>query len=171
MVKFAAGTVRSPGDGWHDFATFLAGARGNWNPYPIDMQFLPPACCVSHIGLAQAGAVGGGAQFVAGSRAEDCEKHLHQLHVCIPSTQGHTRLLYRMGLDFAGWVQGVPGIKLLWTEMANQVLSEDLRLVSGQQDRLQRGGSVWAHPVAYDKCALGFRRWRNAVEASGAPKA
>jgi chlorophyllide a oxygenase len=41
------------------------------------------------------------------------------------------------------------------------VLGEDLRLVTGQQDRMQRGGRVWAHPVAYDKLGLVYRRWRN----------
>jgi chlorophyllide a oxygenase len=45
--------------------------------------------------------------------------------------------------------------------MANQVLGEDLRLVTGQQDRMRRGGRVWAHPVAYDKLGLVYRRWRN----------
>jgi hypothetical protein len=32
-----------------------------------------------------------------------------------------------------------------------QVLGEDLVLVSGQQDRMQRGADTWAHPVSYDK--------------------
>ena len=96
-----------------------------------------------------------------GTRAADCEKHLHQLHVCLPSRPGHTRLLYRMGLDFASWASAVPGMHLVWTEMAAQVLAEDQRLVVGQQDRLSRGERVWGHPVAYDKCALAYRRFRN----------
>ena len=57
-----------------------------------------------------------------------------------------------------------PGIEYIWTEMANQVLGEDLRLVTGQQDRMQRGGRVWAHPVAYDKLGLHYRRWRNVMD-------
>ena len=61
----------------------------------------------------------------------------------------------------AAWAALVPGIELVWTEMANQVLGEDLRLVTGQQDRMARGGRVWAHPVAYDKLGLVYRRWRN----------
>lgn len=161
-VKFAAAAVRCPGDGWADMGSWLAGgARGNWAPYPIDMSFEPPCCVISHVGLAQAGAAGGGAQFVAGSRAADCEKHLHQLHVCLPSRTGRTRLLYRMSLDFAGWATAVPGMHLVWSEMAAQVLGEDLRLVLGQQDRLARGVRVWGHPVAYDRCALAYRRFRN----------
>jgi chlorophyllide a oxygenase len=32
-----------------------------------------------------------------------------------------------------------------------QVLGEDLVLVAGQQDRLQRGGNTWQTPVSYDK--------------------
>jgi chlorophyllide a oxygenase len=111
--------------------------------------------------MSQAGAAGGGAQFEEGVQCAECANHLHQLHVCLPSTAGRTRLLYRMSLDFAGWAKWVPGIELVWTEMANQVLGEDLRLVTGQQDRMQRGGRVWAHPVAYDKLGLVYRRWRN----------
>jgi chlorophyllide a oxygenase len=162
IVQFAAAAARAPGDGWADMGNWLAGgARGNWAPYPIDMSFEPPCCVISHIGLAQAGAAGSGAQFVAGSRAADCPKHLHQLHVCLPSREGRTRLLYRMHLDFASWAALVPGMHLVWSEMAAQVLGEDLRLVTGQQERLARGIRVWGHPVAYDKCGLAYRRFRN----------
>lgn len=164
FVQFVASRVRQAGDGWTDLPAFLNGSRGNWNPYPIDMAFVPPNAVLSHVGLAQAGAAGQGAQFVAGSRASDCDKHLHQLHVNVPARAGRTRLLYRMGLDFAGWAKAVPGMQLVWAEMANQVLGEDLRLVEGQQDRMARGGRVWAHPVGYDKCALAYRRWRNMVQ-------
>lgn len=34
---------------------------------------------------------------------------------------------------------------------AVQVLGEDLKLVLGQQDRLERGSDTWANPVSYDK--------------------
>ena len=47
-----------------------------------------------------------------------------------------------------------------------QVLGEDLVLVAGQQDRLQRGGDVWGHPVAYDKLAVRYRRWRNSLSSA-----
>lgn len=166
MVKFASSKLRKSGDGWHDMGNFLANGKseGSWKPYPIDMKFLAPCMVDSHIGLAQAGAVGSGAQFKEGVTADECPKHLHQLHVCLPSAPGRTRLLYRMSLDFANWAQYIPGIEMIWTEMANQVLGEDLRLVVGQQDRMQRGGRVWAHPVAYDKLGLHYRRWRNVME-------
>lgn len=163
-VSFAASAARSPGDGWHDISSFLAGgSRGSWNPYPIDMSFEPPCCAVSHIGLAQAGAGGGGAQFTPGTRASDCKQHLYQLHVCLPSVAGRTRLMYRMALDFAGWAKLVPGMGQVWNEMAAQVLGEDLRLVCGQQARLARGSRVWGHPVTYDKCGLAYRRFRNSA--------
>jgi len=166
FVEFVTARLRKPGDGWHDMANslnlaHLGGQSGSWNPYPIDMKFVVPCMVDSHIGMSQAGAAGGGAQFEEGVQCAECANHLHQLHVCVPSTAGRTRLLYRMSLDFAGWAKWVPGIELVWTEMANQVLGEDLRLVTGQQDRMQRGGRVWAHPVAYDKLGLVYRRWRN----------
>ena len=168
FVEFATSRLRKPGDGWHDMANALVGMsdaiegqQGSWNPYPIDMKFVTPCMVDSHIGMSQAGAAGSGAQFEEGVACAECSNHLHQLHVCLPSKPGRTRLLYRMSLDFAGWAKWVPGIELVWTEMANQVLGEDLRLVTGQQDRMQRGGRVWAHPVAYDKLGLVYRRWRN----------
>mmetsp|Transcript_10420 Transcript_10420/g.42026 ORF Transcript_10420/g.42026 Transcript_10420/m.42026 type:complete len:420 (-) Transcript_10420:108-1367(-) len=166
FVEFVTARLRKPGDGWHDMANSLnlanlGGQSGSWNPYPIDMKFVVPCMVDSHIGMSQAGAAGGGAQFEEGVQCAECANHLHQLHVCVPSTAGRTRLLYRMSLDFAGWAKWVPGIELVWTEMANQVLGEDLRLVTGQQDRMQRGGRGWAHPVAYDKLGLVYRRWRN----------
>jgi chlorophyllide a oxygenase len=34
---------------------------------------------------------------------------------------------------------------------AAQVLGEDLKLVLGQQDRMERGSDTWANPVSYDK--------------------
>jgi chlorophyllide a oxygenase len=37
------------------------------------------------------------------------------------------------------------------------VLGEDLKLVLGQQDRLERGGDTWANPVSYDKLAVRYR--------------
>ena len=45
-----------------------------------------------------------------------------------------------------------------------QVLSEDLVLVKGQQDRMKQGADVWANPVMYDKLGVRYRRWRNEVE-------
>ena len=183
FVEFVSKQMRKPGDGWHDMANAIAnagganapvsvkklvgmngdleGQQGSWNPYPIDMKFVTPCMVDSHIGMSQAGAAGGGAQFEEGVQCAECSNHLHQLHVCAPAEPGTTRLLYRMSLDFAGWAKYVPGIELVWTEMANQVLGEDLRLVTGQQDRMARGGRVWAHPVAYDKLGLVYRRWRN----------
>jgi len=131
---------------------------GNWEPYPIDMSFEPPCCVLSTIGLEQPG------KLQEGMRAETCTKHLHQLHVCIPTRTG-TRLLYRMSLDFMGFMQHVPFSKNLWSAMATQVLGEDLRLVQGQQDRLARGGDTWANPMAYDKLAVRYRRWRNALSS------
>jgi len=191
FVEFVSKQMRKPGDGWVDMATSLAnvdsgkllksykkttgmngeleGQQGSWNPYPIDMKFVTPCMVDSHIGMSQAGAAGGGAQFEEGVQCAECSNHLHQLHVCAPAEAGTTRLLYRMSLDFAGWAKYVPGIELVWTEMANQVLGEDLRLVTGQQDRMARGGRVWAHPVAYDKLGLVYRRWRNFSAGEACP--
>ncbi|CAI5480472.1 unnamed protein product [Closterium sp. Yama58-4] len=106
--------------------------QGHWDPYPIAMEFRPPCMVVSTIGLVKPGQLEGQAS------AQECTQHLFQLHACLPSSRGKTRLLYRMGLDFAQWVKFVPFIDRLWKSLANQVLDEDLRLVVGQQDRMRR---------------------------------
>lgn len=130
---------------------------GNWDPYPITMSFQPPCMVLSTIGLAQPG------KIERGLTAQQCANHLHQLHVCLPARRGHTRLLYRMSLDFLGWLRYVPGIQAFWKGIAGQVLGEDLVLVTGQQERLLKGGDTWNFPVSYDKLAVRYRRWRNAV--------
>ena len=129
---------------------------GNWEPYPIDMSFEPPYMVLSTIGLMQPG------KLEEGARAAACQNHLHQLHVCLPSSKG-TRLLYRMSLDFMDFMLYVPFAKKIWEAMAAQVLGEDLRLVQGQEDRLKRGGDTWANPVPYDKLAVRYRKWRNSL--------
>lgn len=130
---------------------------GNWDPYPIDMSFETPCMVLSLIGLAQPG------KIERGARAEACQHHLHQLHVCLPTNNRTTRLLYRMSLDFMHWTKYLPGIQDIWKNVAKQVMGEDLVLVEGQQDRMLRGSSVWRNPVAYDKLGVRYRRWRNSV--------
>ncbi len=130
---------------------------GNWDPYPIDMSFETPCMVVSLIGLQQPG------KIERGSRASSCTHHLHQLHVCLPTNNRSTRLLYRMSLDFLHWTRHIPGIQNFWSNVAKQVLGEDLILVEGQQDRMLKGASVWRNPVTYDKLGIRYRRWRNAT--------
>lgn len=92
-----------------------AALQGNWDPYPIAMEFRPPCVVVSTIGLAKPG------QLEGGQTASQCSQHLFQMHACVPSSPGKTRLLYRMGLDFASWIKHVPFINHLWSYLATQV--------------------------------------------------
>lgn len=96
------------------FKTPMQALSGNWDPYPIDMAFQPPCMVLSTIGLVKPGKLDG-------SSTASCSKHLHQLHVCMPSSRGKTRLMYRMALDFAQWAKYVPYIDRVWTHLANQV--------------------------------------------------
>ena len=45
-----------------------------------------------------------------------------------------------------------------------KVLNEDLRLVVGQQERMNKGANVWNAPVSYDKLGVRYRLWRDALE-------
>jgi Pheophorbide a oxygenase len=95
--------------------------------------------------------------WLQGQRAEACKNHLHQMHICLPSRKGHTRLLYRMSLDFMNWTRFVPGIQIFWQNIANQVrgwmqapgsaiaAAWDLRV--GSQDNASMG-CCSAHSVA-----------------------
>ncbi|KAL3736698.1 hypothetical protein ACJRO7_025612 [Eucalyptus globulus] len=139
------------------FLTPASGLQGYWDPYPIDMEFRPPCMVLSTIGISKPGKL-------EGQSTQQCATHLHQLHVCLPSTTKKTRLLYRMSLDFAPLLKQVPLMQYLWRHFAKQVLDEDLRLVLGQQERMINGANVWNWPVSYDKLGVRYRVWRDAVE-------
>ncbi|MFS7983577.1 putative chlorophyllide a oxygenase [Helianthus anomalus] len=139
------------------FFTPESALQGYWDPYPIDMEFRPPCMVLSTIGISKPGKL-------KGQSTKQCSTHLHQLHVCLPSSRNKTRLLYRMSLDFAPVLQHIPFMHHLWKHFAEKVLNEDLRLVLGQQDRMINGANVWNWPVSYDKLGVRYRLWRNAVE-------
>nr|UBR90282.1 chlorophyllide a oxygenase [Osmanthus fragrans] len=139
------------------FLTPASGLQGYWDPYPIDMEFRPPCMVLSTIGISKPGKL-------EGQNTKECSTHLHQLHVCLPSSRQKTRLLYRMSLDFARVLKHVPFIQYLWRHFAEKVLNEDLQLVLGQQERMLNGANVWNWPVSYDKLGVRYRLWRDAVE-------
>ncbi|KAJ4841560.1 hypothetical protein Tsubulata_034247 [Turnera subulata] len=144
------------------FLTPASGLQGYWDPYPIDMEFRPPCMVLSTIGISKPGKL-------EGENTRECATHLHQLHVCLPSSRQKTRLLYRMSLDFAPVLKHIPFMRYLWRHFAEQVLNEDLRLVVGQQERMLSGANIWNCPVTYDKLGVRYRLWRDAVE-SGAKR-
>lgn len=139
------------------FLTPASGLEGYWDPYPIDMEFRPPCMVLSTIGISKPGKL-------EGQTTSQCSTHLHQLHVCLPSSRQKTRLLYRMSLDFAPLLKHVPFMHILWRHFAEKVLNEDLRLVVGQQERMINGANVWNLPVTYDKLGIRYRLWRDAIE-------
>lgn len=49
-----------------------------------------------------------------------------------------------------------------------KVLNEDLRLVLGQQERMNKGANVWNFPVSYDKLGVRYRLWRDSLERGSA---
>ena len=174
--------------GWPvpDAVTFRAreALGGVWDPYPIDMCYAPPCGTLSLIGMRAPGAVArtekrgrdrgekrsstsssSSSSSTSSAASAASSRHLHQMHVVLPAGPGRVRLLYRMCLDFWPWAAKVPLATRLWRAVADRVLGEDLVLVAGQQDRLLRGGDVWANPVPYDKLGVRCRRWRNAVAA------
>lgn len=140
-----------------EFFTPVSGLQGHWQPYPIDTEFRPPCAVLSLIGMSKPGKL-------EGKSTRECATHLHQLHVCLPSSRQKTRLLYRMSLDFAPMLKHIPLMQHLWRHFAEKVLNEDLRLVIRQQERMLNGANVWNWPVPYDKLGVRYRLWRNSVE-------
>ena len=57
------------------------------------------------------------------------EPPLPRRHPFTLISQGKTRLLYRLGLDFWEFTKYVPFIEKFWQSVADQVLSEDLVLI------------------------------------------
>ncbi|XP_011074848.1 chlorophyllide a oxygenase, chloroplastic [Sesamum indicum] len=137
--------------------TPATGLQGYWDPYPIDMEFRPPCMVLSTIGISKPGKL-------EGLNTRECSKHLHQLHVCLPSSRQKTRLLYRMSLDFAPVLKHIPFMQYLWRHFAEKVLNEDLGVVVGQQERMLNGANIWNLPVSYDKLGVRYRLWRDSVE-------
>ncbi|KAL0391742.1 UNVERIFIED_CONTAM: Chlorophyllide a oxygenase, chloroplastic [Sesamum radiatum] len=131
--------------------------QGYWDPYPIDMEFRPPCMVLSNIGISKPGKI-------EGQTTRECSKHVHQLHVCLPSSRQKTRLLYRMSLDFAPILKHIPFMQYLWRHFAERVLNEDLGVIVGQQERMLNGANIWNLPVSYDKLGVRYRLWRDSVE-------
>ncbi|KAI8551001.1 hypothetical protein RHMOL_Rhmol06G0150900 [Rhododendron molle] len=160
--KIHAEIYKQKGDGGSrpnlvKFLTPESGLQGYWDPYPIDMEFRPPCMVLSTIGISKPGKL-------EGQSTKQCSTHLHQLHVCLPSSRQKTRLLYRMSLDFAPVLEHIPFMQYLWRYFAEKVLNEDLRLVLGQQERMIKGANIWNIPVSYDKLGVRYRVWRDAVD-------
>ncbi|KAL0369258.1 UNVERIFIED_CONTAM: Chlorophyllide a oxygenase, chloroplastic [Sesamum calycinum] len=124
--------------------------QGYWDPYPIDMEFRPPCMVLSNIGISKPGKI-------EGQTTRECSKHVHQLHVCLPSSRQKTRLLYRMSLDFAPILKHIPFMQYLWRHFAERVLNEDLGVIVGQQERMLNGANIWNLPVSYDKLGVRYR--------------
>lgn len=98
-----------------EFFTPVSGLQGHWQPYPIDTEFRPPCAVLSLIGMSKPGKL-------EGKSTRECATHLHQLHVCLPSSRQKTRLLYRMSLDFAPMLKHIPLMQHLWRHFAEKVL-------------------------------------------------
>nr|AAL79685.1 putative chlorophyll synthase [Oryza sativa Japonica Group] len=139
------------------FLTPASGLQGYWDPYPIDMEFRPPCMVLSTTGISKPGKL-------EGKSIKQCSTHLHQLHICLPSSRNKTRMLYQMSLNFAPWLKHIPFMHILWSHFGEKVLNEDLRLVLGQQERMINGANVWNWPVSYDKLGIRYRLWRDAIE-------
>ena len=82
---------------------------------PIRTLAFPCAGVLSTIGINKPG------DIERGMKASQCDRHLWQLHVCLPTSEGKTRLLYRMGLDFWGFTKQIPLLDNFWRSVADQV--------------------------------------------------
>ena len=87
-----------------------------------------------------------------GQRAQNCQNHLHQLHACLPSRPGHTRLLYRMSMDFMGWARMVPGIQRFWQHIAGQVSAAHCLMGLQAQHPIWQGVAIWTDTAPWLYC-------------------
>lgn len=63
----------------------------------------------------------GNSEMMNISSTSEMDRHIHQVHVCLPSRPGQTKILYRMSIDFMKWAKWVPGADRLWKNIAKQV--------------------------------------------------
>ena len=86
--------------------------RWGWRPVPNEIKFVPSSALVSTIDI----------QRMYG---DSIPRRVHQVHVCLPSRPGKTRVLFRMALDFLPESALVAAPKV-WANLARQILKEEL---------------------------------------------
>jgi chlorophyllide a oxygenase len=89
-----------------------------------------------------------------------------QLHHCVPldPQAGRMRLITRM---LWRGVPRVPGMAWLTRHYSRRIVRQDLALLRGQAERIASGAEPWGCPVASDRIALEYRRWKQRqLEAS-----
>ena len=85
--------------------------RWGWRPEPQEIKFIPSNALVSTIDI----------QRLYG---DSIPRRVHQVHVCLPSRAGKTRVLFRMALDFLPESAKIAG--KVWESLAVQILKEEL---------------------------------------------
>jgi len=142
---------------------------GPWEAaFPVSVAFEPPCSLLSTLRLEslQPGPLSEASLLDADADEEEEQarllstRQMQQLHVCLPSEGGTTRVLYRLALNYSSWgaalMTSSPGAPALWHALAEEVLREQLALLEPQlQHRAQRveGGSKEA-----------YRRWRDSLK-------
>jgi phenylpropionate dioxygenase-like ring-hydroxylating dioxygenase large terminal subunit len=84
-----------------------------------------------------------------------------QIHHCVPLSRdpNHPRVRLFSRMVRNGFLR-VPGAAALTRLGSRVILWQDLGMLRGQQSRLAQGAKPWACPVAADRIALEYRRWR-----------
>ena len=85
--------------------------RWGWRPVPNEIKFVPSSALVSSIDI----------QRMYG---DSIPRRVHQVHVCLPSRPGKTRVLFRMALDFLP--ESAMVANKVWESLARQILKEEL---------------------------------------------
>ena len=85
--------------------------RWGWRPVPNEIKFVPSSALVSSIDI----------QRMYG---DSIPRRVHQVHVCLPSRPGKTRVLFRMALDFLP--ESAMVADKVWENLARQILKEEL---------------------------------------------
>lgn len=107
-------------------------AAGDASGQNVEIVFQPPCVVLSTVSLSESN------DLDHGLRPEEAKRQLHQVHVCLPSKPGFTRLLVRLSLNFAPLAAQLPGLDRLWSTAAGRALQRDLALVVAQQAGMQR---------------------------------
>lgn len=84
---------------------------------------------------------------------------MRQIHYCIPLKKEQMRLISLFFYKNMPWLKWIPFMKLIQRKMSEKIVSQDVAMLSGQNNNIQLGAKPWNQAVNADKLAYIYRQW------------
>jgi len=82
----------------------------------------------------------------------------HQMHYCVPVAKDKTKLFLR---SYRNWLRYLSDSSVVKANA--KILEQDMWVLLGQNERLRRGASRYNTPVACDKMAVAYKKWKDEI--------